>query len=362
MPPPNLANPAFHPPLSSYAAPEDEVKPTRFVDGRLSSTTVNFTLKTDEILVGVQGKVHSTERLYTDMVFVTNQGRKFICRSATRSDTSVRNVKFDRNMLENVSFSYDEKRKYWGRKDSAGDDGTTGILGLRAAIVTTSGNMMGVAALSCNVTKFLHVDEGDVAGEWTDEEMESIKRMEQMKRAQELEILSKVEANKVKNNVFLEEANGDDGVVKETFWNLKLKRSHSTEMEEDKILGERFISYEEKARRREMEENARSNRRVDWGEWARGMEDEESEDGGKEDDKVWRGTGEINEWDMARKYMMLDPHVAKQSVSLVPDGSLSFYDNYDEETNEPSVRDFLRFALDDPTTFIQDVREISNVP
>lgn len=150
-------------------------------------TQVGFTLEGDEILVNVHGMVHSIERLYTDVIFETNKGRKFVCRSASRTNSSVLNLQVDRNLLESVSFCYEEKKKGWGRKkDSGGDvEGTTGILGIRAAVVTTHGNMTGLAGLSCIVTKFTGVDE-DVAEEWTEEEMARIKNIEQMKKAREL--------------------------------------------------------------------------------------------------------------------------------------------------------------------------------
>ena len=169
------------------------------------------------------------------------------------------------------------------------------------------------------------------------------------------EMLSSVEANKKKTNVFLNNVGAsDEGVVKGTFWNLKLEKSHSSQFEEEGTMATKFLSYEEKERRREMEEIARSRNRVDWGEWARSMEDEESEDGDGEEG----GERQLEEeWQLARKYMLLDPHVAKANVSMTPDGSLDFYEEEfgDDGEANPSVRDFLRFALDDPTASIRSL-------
>ena len=219
-------------------------------------------------------------------------------------------------------------------------DGQTGILGLKVGIVQNSRNMFGVGAISCIVTKFVGVDD-EVCPEWTDKEMEKIKAIEQMKKARELEMLSSIDANKRKNNVFLDEIE-KDGIVKQTFWNLKLEKSDSMQMEDEKARKDKFLSYEEKQRRKEIEEIARSKNRVDWSEWARNMEDEESEDG----EELTQG----DEWDLGRQYMLLNPHVAKANVSLVPDGSLDFYEEEEGEDGniKPSVRDFLRFALEDP--------------
>eukprot|EP00520_Triparma_pacifica_P006891 CAMPEP_0118633280 /NCGR_PEP_ID=MMETSP0785-20121206/909_1 /TAXON_ID=91992 /ORGANISM="Bolidomonas pacifica, Strain CCMP 1866" /LENGTH=442 /DNA_ID=CAMNT_0006524137 /DNA_START=95 /DNA_END=1420 /DNA_ORIENTATION=+ len=328
----------------SYAAPEDEVKPTTFMKWgggvKLSSVDVNFILQGDEILTGIQGKVHTTEQLYTDIIFETNKGRKFVCQSAARTNSSVHKVEIDTYLLQNVSFTYGApKNKFGRRRESEDEDGQTGILGLKVGIVQNSRNMFGVGAISCIVTKFVGVDD-EVCPEWTDKEMEKIKAIEQMKKARELEMLSSIDANKRKNNVFLDEIE-KDGIVKQTFWNLKLEKSDSMQMEDEKARKDKFLSYEEKQRRKEIEEIARSKNRVDWSEWARNMEDEESEDG----EELTQG----DEWDLGRQYMLLNPHVAKANVSLVPDGSLDFYEEEEGEDGniKPSVRDFLRFALED---------------
>ncbi|GMH76569.1 hypothetical protein TL16_g07128 [Triparma laevis f. inornata] len=284
--------------VQEVAAPREEVKATKYINGKLSSKTCHLDLDEGEFLVAVSGCVHTSEGLFTDLNFTTSSRKKADFRSACSSGSSDRFRKWTTGDLLAVDvWKFDARRRRADKdRETKGD---VGVIGLRIAYVQTWGNMSGLGRIGAIVNRFVPVEEGAVE-EWSEEMVLEKRRLEELEAADREEMLARNRSNKVKkgdywrqNNVLVDETvmEGRDGFA--------LGR------------GAGHLSYNELQRQQEKANVTRSNNRV---EFEMFMEEYRS------------NSAQIDGLEAAKNFMELSPEKVRPKVSLEETGGLSFYD------------------------------------
>lgn len=164
------------------ACPEEEVKSTRYINGKESSQVCHVDLGPSEFLTGCTGLVHLHEHLFTDLSFQTNKTRHDF-RSARSSDTGVRQRSWEGGERAPVCVWKAQPRR--GRRtkgDGGGGKGDVGIIGLRLGMAQTWTNMTGFCEIGAVVNRFEPVADG-TPEEWTDERLAEVKRQRERIKA-----------------------------------------------------------------------------------------------------------------------------------------------------------------------------------